>query len=288
MATNARCDIFHGEDEDLDYLFRKCSRARIIWSARQKLDDLCFADWLSRNLRGKVINKIHQKWETLFAVTVWWLWKLRNEAIFKGREWDVAGKIQWIIHQNTEITVTYSKCLKPGTMSTSDDAKRLNWTPPQPGWIVLNTDAGCGGAMRDSSGDWIAGFSCMAKVNSITEAECWAVMKVLQWAWGINYKKIWVQCDSKDVEWLNKSESPIGPLGNMVKICKDWIWKPWEVKVSHVFKEQNEVVDGLAKITVGINYDWIEFFGHSDEVRNLVHDERSGVRSSRSHDVSRH
>lgn len=207
-------------------------------------------------------------------------------------------KTQWVIHQNNVITKAFTKSLKPGAVSDDLEHSGSQWQPPQPGWKAVNTDAcfsskelpaGCGGIMRDNHGKWIAGFSCMAKVNNIAEAECWAVLKALQWAWRMNYKKIWIQCDSKDVvEWLSKNLSPISPLGNMIASCKEWISKPWEVKVTHVLREQNEIVDVLAKIAIGKRCDWIEFFDPPIEVRDLVQGESCDGRHYRSRDVSRH
>lgn len=126
----------------------------------------------------------------------------------------------YILRQNKEIATAYLKLLKPRAVNTNYEARMLNWLPPQPDWIAVNTDAyfssinflvGCGGVMRGNQGAWIAGFSCMAKVNNITEAKCWAVMKALQWAWRMNYKKLWIQCDPRNVvEWMCKSMNPKG------------------------------------------------------------------------------
>lgn len=44
---------------------------------------------------------------------------------FKGIEWDMLQKIQWITHQNAIINTAFSKSLKPGGVSDNNESRRL-------------------------------------------------------------------------------------------------------------------------------------------------------------------
>lgn len=114
--------------------------------------------------------------------------------------------------------------------------------------------------MRNNEGHWVAGFSCMTKTHNSDEAECWTLLQAIKWAWSEECKRVWFQCDSKTiVEWVNTSQNPMGPLGDMVRACKSQFEKPWDMRISHVSREQNALADAVAKIFVTKICDWIEF-----------------------------
>lgn len=70
-------------------------------------------------------------------------------------------------------------------------------------------------------------------------------------------------------------------------ICKDLIKKSCEVKVSHVFREQNKIANALAKIVVRRRCDWIEFLDPLGEVWDLVQDKDRSGRHHRGRDAYR-
>lgn len=61
FTDDTSCDICMDLEEDLNHIFRFCSRAKPIWSAfipefqRRYMDTLTFIEWFSQNLRGKDI-----------------------------------------------------------------------------------------------------------------------------------------------------------------------------------------------------------------------------------------
>lgn len=125
--------------------------------------------------------------------------------------------------------------------------------------------------MRNDKGEWIAGFSCATKANNSAEAECWALVQAIEWAWSKCCNKVWFQCNCKDiVDWVNMNHPPMGPLGDMIRVCKEWLDKPWAFRVSHVFREQNAVADRLARIAVRRKCNWIEFLGPPEEIQPLL------------------
>lgn len=39
----------------------------------------------------------------MFAIAIWWIWKWRNDFVFKGKKMDINMKIQWIKVQYWDI-----------------------------------------------------------------------------------------------------------------------------------------------------------------------------------------
>lgn len=79
---------------------------------------------------------------------------------------------------------------------------------------------------------------------------------------------------------MNSKHTPKGPFEEMVKTCKWWLEKPCEIKISHIFRKQNTVVDRLAKIAMRKRCDWIEFDGPPENVGSMIREERSGNTTS--------
>lgn len=49
----------------------------------------------------------------------------------------------------------------------------------------------------------------------------------------------------------------MGSIGDTVQMCKEWFERPWKIQVTHIFREQNALVDEIAKIAVKKICNWI-------------------------------
>lgn len=49
----------------------------------QDLNALSFVEWLEINLKGSV-SSYFKDWRVVFTITMWWIWKWRNELIFSN------------------------------------------------------------------------------------------------------------------------------------------------------------------------------------------------------------
>ena len=65
---------------------------------------------------------------------------------------------------------------------------QIQWLKPPAGWHKLNTDgsvvntnglSGCGGLLRDCSGQWVVGFAKSISVSSSIAAELWVLREGL-------------------------------------------------------------------------------------------------------------
>lgn len=48
-------------------------------------------------------------WKMVFVITLWWLWKQRNELIFSNTSKSVVSKVLWIRTQVIEIENAFAK-----------------------------------------------------------------------------------------------------------------------------------------------------------------------------------
>ncbi|KAL8159278.1 LOW QUALITY PROTEIN: hypothetical protein V2J09_000815 [Rumex salicifolius] len=91
--------------------------------------------------------------DVLFSVTLWWLWRWRNDRVFGGR------------HQRSDVVRFLLKQVREFEGGT--DRRGVAWTKPGLEWVKVNTDgakenslgiATAGGVIRDDAGRWICGF----------------------------------------------------------------------------------------------------------------------------------
>nr|GMC99849.1 reverse transcriptase [Ipomoea batatas] len=217
-----------------------------------------FMEWFDMNISGKGACGAVEDGQNLFAITLWWLWKWRNEDVFKGVQNRIQKKANWIEMQVAETRAAFERARAPGSRDTRRSL--LRWSKPESGWLKLNTDgrrnrrtgiAGCGGVFRDDKGNWIEGFIANLGIFSSEEAEAWAVLKGLKIAWERGFRKVMVETDANNiVEALNMPNSGSNYrrlLANIIQDCKQWLMKPWDITVTHIFREQNRVADVLAK-----------------------------------------
>lgn len=101
--------------EDLNYIFRFCRDAPMIWKALlppltfQRHILLSFTDWLHANLNDRILCDYSNEWRSMFAVILWWLWKWRNEMVFSNANHSFDFKIAWIKAQCSEIATAFAK-----------------------------------------------------------------------------------------------------------------------------------------------------------------------------------
>ena len=132
----------------------------------------------------------------------------------------------------------------------------LRWLKPAPGRLKLNLDGsslgnpgpvGGGGVLRDSSGNFIFGFSKFFGSCSNNEAELRAVVEGISICKHLGYDGIDIECDSNIVvSWIRS------------RICNLWyLWDFWDqlidllegfdFSIHHFYREGNKVADALAR-----------------------------------------
>ncbi|KAK4258121.1 hypothetical protein QN277_007613 [Acacia crassicarpa] len=144
----------------------------------------------------------------------------------------------------------------------------MRWVAPGSGWVKLNVDgasrgegnlAGCGGLLRGSDGEWIAGFARKLGSCSANKAELWGVLTGLQVAKICNLEQIIVECDSVAVVQLLSKLQADGIADSDTTLLTEiyrFLQKFSSVACVHVYREGNKCADSLANLS----FDQEDFF----------------------------
>jgi ribonuclease HI len=150
-----------------------------------------------------------------------------------------------------------------------DKVVRLfSWKLPKSSFVSLNTDgaskehqqAGCGGIVRGSQGEWIGGFSKRVGRCSAFIAELWGVLEGLRYVKSMSFTKIELNIDSEAVVRVvqtGRSQSAAG--GVLVEQISKMMSLDWEVEVRHTYREANKCAYALANYGCMSRVD-IQFF----------------------------
>ncbi|KAI5351228.1 hypothetical protein L3X38_004119 [Prunus dulcis] len=214
-----------------------------------------FDDWLFHNLHSKRSFMTGLAWNSVFAVSLWFIWKWRCKFVFEH------GFL--LPSEPQQVILQYVKDWLAATMSVSAPLHQgvvyLHWQAPLPGRCKVNSDGsrkhargyiGAGGLLRDQAGNWIKGFSVNLGVGSVIEAELWGIFWGLHLAWEDGFRTVEVECDSKSaVDLLLNPPSHTHPLFSITNCCYLLIQKEWCCSVKHIFREQNFAADSLAAMS---------------------------------------
>ena len=166
--------------------------------------------WLSFN--GRMMSNIcatQPPWKVVFPITIWNVWKSRNNMVFNKKKRNPSLAME-IVKQALE----HYHCVASPRLQTRKVLKGIWWERPPQGWMKLNNDgsangnpglAGCGGVIRDDSGQWIVGFSkCIGITNSFA-AKLWGLREGLILCCNLNVSSLEIELDAKAIaDILNK------------------------------------------------------------------------------------
>lgn len=258
MADSDVCPRCGEFGESTLHTLRDCAKVKEIWNKVLNItDDSLFysgdvPSWFSFNLRNQnVCNDMN--WNTAFAVTVWHVWSERNNLVFRGKHIS-AEESFWKVRQYVnEVMFSNSKL---ASMQVGKRTKLIGWSFPENDWIKCNTDGaclegglriGCGGVFRDSSGNWIFGFTRHIGEGSVLTAELWGIVSGLEIAWDTGYRKIWIESDSlTSVNLIKNGCSKLRSYYALVHRAVELLARDWEACISHHHREGNRVADSLA------------------------------------------
>ncbi|CAA7059623.1 unnamed protein product [Microthlaspi erraticum] len=105
-------------------------------------------------------------WSTVFAISVWWIWKWRCWNVF-GNNGKCRDRVRFLKNLATEISLANEKLRGRQAVGTRVE-RRIAWKLPENGWWKMNTDGASrgnpgstatGGVLRDEYGTWVSGFA---------------------------------------------------------------------------------------------------------------------------------
>ncbi|CAL5326467.1 unnamed protein product [Camellia sinensis] len=109
LTTDDTCPHCQLYCEDLNHLLRECHQSAEVWEtlthhswrAPSTLSSL--DTWLQHNLKSKNRECFNIPWDTVFVVTLWRLWKARNNVVFNQEAIHTQELVRQIQHEAAEI-----------------------------------------------------------------------------------------------------------------------------------------------------------------------------------------
>ena len=260
LTHNPNCSICEQAQEDVEHVLRLCPEARHIWQtlAMQGLGqlgtDLNFEDWFRLNISNVGGDG---DWPSKFLITLWYIWKWRNIVCFEGTNLSVHGKVRLLLSMYTEHLEALQSEDEGQSVPAHPTTTLVRWEAAPEGWSILNTDgaskgnpgpAGCGGVLRGDRGEWKWGFAMNTGHCSSMKAEIMAVLKGIQVAKERGVQKLWIRSDSCVLVGILRGAIKSNPVhGSLIQRCKVLLSDSnWETKVTHCFREANQVANILA------------------------------------------
>lgn len=150
------------------------------------------------------VHKEGSKWNILFGITAWQIWKDRCDLIFNNHI-TMSGNLSIII-SNYATEVTKNLSLMDNILSSPLNDNPETWSKPAFGVWKLNTDgsfrhqnstSACGGLIRDWNGSLIRGFCCKIAEGNPLKTELVGVLKGLEVVQDLQPKDLEIEVDSK-------------------------------------------------------------------------------------------
>ncbi|BFG25218.1 hypothetical protein CerSpe_114920 [Prunus speciosa] len=164
----------------------------------------------------------------------------------------------------------------------------LSWVPPRDGWFKLNIDGsrrfasgtiGAGGVIRNSNGDWIAGFAINLGTGQVLEAELWGLFFGIKLAVHKRLSHLNIEMDSSvAVNLMKKADFPQDhPLAGLLSGCLSLMRQIGNIELNHIYREQNSVADGLANWSYNLDLDYCDLDEPPAWITPAVLDDLLGV-----------
>ncbi|KAK4782432.1 hypothetical protein SAY86_016534 [Trapa natans] len=125
----------------------------------------------------------------------------------------------------------------------------VEWTPPSPGWVKLNSSAvsrggrvGIGGSVHGPSEKWIFGYVQNLGQCNCTQlrADLWALLLGLKLLFARGYSKVFVETDSEQaLECLKTDPDESDPNADFIVACRKILLDDWLISRSVVSVEKN-------------------------------------------------
>ncbi|CAN1177924.1 Putative ribonuclease H protein At1g65750 [Linum perenne] len=202
---------------------------------------------------------LDSEYGTKFGIIAWLIWQARNKFIFEHLDRPSSAIVEqcqfWI---NLVLSSWKTFQLGREAPGLARQTQLIAWRPGEEGWFTLNTDGSrisqsgattIGGIIRDSTGKLVRAFCANVGNCSITRAELRAIVEGLKLAWSLGIKKVVIQSDSAAVVAMLQAgahsvHKHVALVAEFLKIRA----RPWEISLTHIFREANCSADYLANL----------------------------------------
>lgn len=293
------CPLCYSAVESLDHLFADCGFTRLVYDSVMHIFDvtLCY-DFSFHYFFLQAINLafsplIRNIWRLTIVTLLWVIWRARNKRVHDDVLPTIGGcmvQILACVREAGSLNLGFSdgssrdlmiirRLRMHGSFKPPLTAMIIRWRPPDPGWYKVNVDGSVdtspgelfGGALfRNSRGFFVAAFTRKVGWGFALEAELAMALLVVLFAHAKGWLRLWLESDSEMVARFLQAPSSVVPW----RLHALWqryliIRESMELRVTHIYREGNQVADALAKLRfshvwAGVWPDCIDAYLYSD------------------------
>ncbi|RYR53791.1 hypothetical protein Ahy_A06g029039 [Arachis hypogaea] len=288
-GNNPNCMSCDNDIETPFHVIRDCPMSSPVWNCLVKSQNigmfynLDLKEWIIANMTMDMGFDDDIEWKDIFVTAVWLIWKFRNEYIHSNintplriKEMKIRSLAREI--RDTRRRIENNQYAKPLTVS---------WKPPQEGWIKLNTDgasrgnpgqASCAGIFRNADSDWVYGYARRLTYAKAIEVEVAAIREGLEIAWKKGFRRIELETDSQAAVNLMENPPKRHPtLTRPIRRIKELLNRNWQVRIRHIYREANQLADGIANLLLNQNREHATWDHPPKETTLILFADRSGV-----------
>jgi ribonuclease HI len=292
--SHSMCFYCRVVEETTLHVLRDCTLAKEIWyqvvpivnRSDFFMGDL--QDWIGFNMKNSVMWNCEGVWNVFWAMACYLLWTWRN------KELHVEGYMRpnRPVQQVRKMMIEYTQAMQNNNIvvNRSYSASMIGWVPPKDGFVKLNTDgasknmqqAGCGGIVRGSQGEWIRGYAKSVGMCNAFVAELWGVLEGLRIVKNMGFRKVELCIDSQSVVQVIQNgyaQSSMG--GPLLKQIWQLLDHDWNVEISHTYREANHCADALATLGCSLNLEITTFDSCPSHMREIYDADCMGITTSR-------
>ncbi|CAN1191383.1 Putative ribonuclease H protein At1g65750 [Linum perenne] len=264
LTTSDECGGCNSASESVIHIARDCLVAREVWyemlgvNSAHEFFQIDESDWWKKYVSDK-------RWASIFGITTWTLWKVRNDRIFEGKAQtkdSILARCRFWLRL-TATSYEEARNLKQSTI-TQRRLSNVGWRAAGHQFTTLNTDgsvrgrrgrAAAGGCIRDEAGRLLDAFACNLGRCSVTRAELTGAVVGLQRAWELGVRKVEVQMDSScSINMLEGKSNLEHQHAGLVLRFKQLAERSWTIRLTHIYREGNHLADHLANKGHDLDY----------------------------------
>lgn len=227
------------------------SQKLIGFNSNRNAPNIDFNIWVDLNLKSEV-NHLNTNilWGTVFAITVWTLWKARNDRQFNN----VMADPNQIAIKSLNLAFETNLIKESATPHNF-----INWVFPPVGIVKKNTNgsqfrdfgwAAYNKVVRDSQGQQIEGFCGRIGYATPFDAELWGIRHAGRLTSEIGWLEAIIETNSLEaIHLINNNGIDISNhlIRALIQDCKTLMGNSL-LDITHTLREGNKCVDYMAKL----------------------------------------
>ncbi|CAN1140993.1 Putative ribonuclease H protein At1g65750 [Linum perenne] len=216
------------------------------------------ADWWRKFVSDK-------NWASIFGITTWTLWKIKNERIFEGKAQSKDSILARCKFWLRLVSTSFEEARNLRQSITNQKrVTDVRWRAAEQQFTTLNTDgsvcsrgggATAGGCICNEEGRVLDAYACNLGRCSITRAELTRAIIGLERAWELGGRKVEVQMDSScAISILDGKLNLEHQHTGLVLRFKQLAERSWTIQLTHIYREGNHLADHLANKGHDLDY----------------------------------